>query len=183
MIKGEGKWSTKLYQILSSGSPPVNHLDVSGRQWCNTVYFRRLGAHSHEPNFETQDPENSTHGSTQELCRSETMLDLILPISVHLQGFGLGDPGIMTASTVAFLWRKTKTSKKTTQIQNMKGHPAAASPISLYYNADRQLESFPQQPLSQCINVHYCERPDLKRFLFDCKRVKHCGSCLRSKEA
>ncbi|KAI3449206.1 hypothetical protein Pfo_005871 [Paulownia fortunei] len=87
--------------------------------------------------------------------------------------------GIVIAATAAFLWNKSKNARETTQIQNMEGATPVASPNSWYYNADRELESLPQQSLSQSINVHYGERPDLKRFLFERKEssvgVLVCG--------
>ncbi|XP_073127776.1 ferric reduction oxidase 2-like isoform X1 [Henckelia pumila] len=87
--------------------------------------------------------------------------------------------GIVIASTAAFLWNKSRNSKETMQIQNMEGATPVASPNALYYNADRELESLPQQSISQCINVHYGERPDIKRFLFERKEssvgVLVCG--------
>ncbi|KAG8391862.1 hypothetical protein BUALT_Bualt01G0231100 [Buddleja alternifolia] len=84
--------------------------------------------------------------------------------------------GIVIAATAAFLLNK---SKNATQIQNMEGATPQASPNSQYYNADRELESLPHESLSQSINVHYGERPDLKRFLFERKEssvgVLVCG--------
>lgn len=70
--------------------------------------------------------------------------------------------GVVIAATTAFLWNKSENAKENTQIQNMEGATPVASPSSWYYNADRELESFPQQSLSQSNNVHYGERPDLK---------------------
>lgn len=70
--------------------------------------------------------------------------------------------GIVIASTTAFLWNKGQSSKETKQIQNMEGATPTSSPNSWVYNADRELESLPQQSLMQSINVHYGERPDLK---------------------
>ncbi|KAK6162288.1 hypothetical protein DH2020_002129 [Rehmannia glutinosa] len=87
--------------------------------------------------------------------------------------------GIVVAATVAFLWNKSTNAKENTQIQNMEGATPQASPNSWFYNADRELESLPQQSLSQSINVHYGERPHLKRYLFERKEssvgVLVCG--------
>lgn len=69
--------------------------------------------------------------------------------------------GIVVAATAAFLWNKGQNGRDTTQIRNMEGATPASSPESLCYNADREMESFPQQSLAECINVHYGERPDL----------------------
>ncbi|KAL7083211.1 hypothetical protein ACP275_14G147600 [Erythranthe tilingii] len=86
---------------------------------------------------------------------------------------------VATTSTAAFLWNKSEKSKETTQIQSMEGATPAASPSSWYYNADRELESLPHESISKSINLHYGERPDLKRFLFDRKEssvgVLVCG--------
>ncbi|KAL8554247.1 hypothetical protein ACS0TY_002448 [Phlomoides rotata] len=87
--------------------------------------------------------------------------------------------GIVVTSSTVFLWTKTENTKETTQIQNMEGATPVVSPNSLCYNADRELESLPQQLITQSINVHYGERPDLKRFLFEVKEasvgVMVCG--------
>ncbi|KAL7139600.1 hypothetical protein ABFS83_09G063500 [Erythranthe nasuta] len=88
--------------------------------------------------------------------------------------------GIFIAATSAFLTTKSRNSReKTTQIQHMEGATPHASPNSLFYNADRELESLPQQSISQLINLHYGERPDLKKVLFEQKEsnvgVLVCG--------
>lgn len=70
--------------------------------------------------------------------------------------------GIVITSSAVFLWTKSANAKETTQIQNMEGATPIVSPNSCYYNADRELESLPQESLAQSINVHYGERPDLK---------------------
>ncbi|CAH1447895.1 unnamed protein product [Lactuca virosa] len=61
----------------------------------------------------------------------------------------------------------------------MEGATPVASPNSLFYNTERELESLPQQSLIQSINVHYGERPNLKRMLFKQKEssvgVLVCG--------
>nr|BAV57586.1 probable ferric reductase oxidase [Olea europaea] len=86
---------------------------------------------------------------------------------------------IIITATTAFLWNKSKNAKESTQIQNMEGASPTASPNSLIYNADRELESSPQQAFLQTVNVHYGERPDLKRILFERKEssvgVLVCG--------
>ncbi|XP_073023033.1 ferric reduction oxidase 2-like [Primulina eburnea] len=285
MIKGEGKWSKKLYQILSSGSPPIDRLDVSveGPYGPASTNFLRhdllvmVSGGSGITPFISIIRELIHKSQTMKLKTPEillitafknsadlTMLELILPISGAPSRFSdlgiqveayvtrekqptiqetkgvrtvwfkpnpsdapitpiLGQNnwlclgaiiassfiiyliligiltrfyiypidhnsnkifssssrtvlhilficfGIITASTAAFLWNKTRNSKETTQIQNMEGATPKASPNSLFYNADRELESLPQQSLSQSINVHYGERPDLKRFLLERK--------------
>ncbi|CAM8888746.1 unnamed protein product [Rhodiola kirilowii] len=76
---------------------------------------------------------------------------------------------VITASG-AFLWNKRNAARESNQIQNMDGPSPAGSPASGWaYNADREMESLPQQSLDQCTNVHFGERPDLKRLLFEVK--------------
>ncbi|KAL3810531.1 hypothetical protein ACJIZ3_000689 [Penstemon smallii] len=79
--------------------------------------------------------------------------------------------GVVITSTAAFLWNKSTNAKESTQIQNMEGATPMASPNSWFYNADRELEGLPQQSLSESINVHYGQRPDLKRILFEIKEA------------
>lgn len=74
----------------------------------------------------------------------------------------------MTASS-AVLWNKKQNARDVKQIQNVEGSTPAGSPQSWLYKADRELESVPHQTLFQAINVHYGERPDLKKILFECK--------------
>ncbi|KAL7137637.1 hypothetical protein ABFS83_10G107000 [Erythranthe nasuta] len=88
--------------------------------------------------------------------------------------------GVFIAATSAFLMNKNKNAKeKNIQIQNMEGPTPQASPNSAFYNAGRELESLPQQSISQSVNLHYGERPDLKKFLFERKEssvgVLVCG--------
>ncbi|KAK6141035.1 hypothetical protein DH2020_025216 [Rehmannia glutinosa] len=87
--------------------------------------------------------------------------------------------GIVVTATIGFLWNKNSNAREVNQIQNMEGATPVGSPNSWYYNADRELESLPQQAFSQTVNVHYGERPDLKRFLFERKEssvgVLVCG--------
>ncbi|GFS38806.1 ferric reduction oxidase 2 [Actinidia rufa] len=86
---------------------------------------------------------------------------------------------IIVAATTAFYWNKKQGAWETNQVQNMEGATPVASPSSWVYNADREMESFPQQSLVQSTNVHYGERPDLKRILFERKEssigVLVCG--------
>ncbi|XP_068314564.1 ferric reduction oxidase 2-like isoform X1 [Pyrus communis] len=72
-----------------------------------------------------------------------------------------------TASGVV-LWNKKKNATENKQIQNMEGPSRMGTPQSLFYNAGRELESLPQQSLAQATNVHYGERPDLKKLIFEC---------------
>ncbi|KAL3536792.1 hypothetical protein ACH5RR_000158 [Cinchona calisaya] len=86
---------------------------------------------------------------------------------------------IIIAATTAFLWNNKQNAMESKQIQNMEGATPVASPNSWFYNADRELESLPQQTLVLSTNVHYGERPDLKKILFERKEssvgVLVCG--------
>ncbi|KAF3441537.1 hypothetical protein FNV43_RR15451 [Rhamnella rubrinervis] len=69
----------------------------------------------------------------------------------------------LTASIVV-LWNKKQNATEASQIQNIDGSlTPRGSPESLFINADRELENLPQQSLVQATNVHYGQRPDLKR--------------------
>ncbi|KAL6124158.1 hypothetical protein ACLB2K_076673 [Fragaria x ananassa] len=71
-----------------------------------------------------------------------------------------------TASAVV-LWSKRSNDKELKQVQHMEASsPSRGSEV---YNTERELESLPQQSLLQATNVHYGQRPDLKRILFECK--------------
>ncbi|KAL3622150.1 hypothetical protein CASFOL_033561 [Castilleja foliolosa] len=71
--------------------------------------------------------------------------------------------GIVIAGTIGFVWNKRKNAGENIQIRSMEGATTPqASPGSSFYNADREMESLPQQSLSESIIVHYGERPDLK---------------------
>ncbi|KAJ7951174.1 Ferric reduction oxidase [Quillaja saponaria] len=74
----------------------------------------------------------------------------------------------MTASAAVF-WNKKHNAIEAKQIQNMEGSTPTVSPNSMIYNADKELESLPQQSLVQATNVHYGGRPDLRRILSDCR--------------
>ncbi|XP_071725101.1 ferric reduction oxidase 2-like [Rutidosis leptorrhynchoides] len=70
----------------------------------------------------------------------------------------------VTASS-AVLWNKKHNSK---QIQNLEVVTPQGSPAgSLSCNAERELESLPQQSIVQATNVHYGERPNLKKIIAD----------------
>ncbi|KAL5567938.1 hypothetical protein UlMin_024513 [Ulmus minor] len=77
---------------------------------------------------------------------------------------------IFIVSSVVFLWCKRKNSMDGMQIQHVEGPTPTTSPASLsYVGADRELESLPHQSLAQSIKVHFGERPNLKKILFDSK--------------
>ncbi|GAA0139402.1 oxidase [Lithospermum erythrorhizon] len=76
---------------------------------------------------------------------------------------------VMITCTAVFLWNKMGNAAENKQIQNMEGVTPTASPNSWFYNPERELESFPNQTLVQCTNVHYGQRPDLKKILLEIK--------------
>ncbi|KAI5647211.1 hypothetical protein M9H77_33216 [Catharanthus roseus] len=76
---------------------------------------------------------------------------------------------IFVTSTIAFLWNKKINAMESSQIQNLEGANSG------FYNGDRELESLPQQMVSQFTNVHYGERPNLKRILLECKESTSVG--------
>ncbi|KAK1560117.1 hypothetical protein Q3G72_022382 [Acer saccharum] len=77
---------------------------------------------------------------------------------------------IAATASLAVIWNKKQNAQEANQIQNVEVSTLTGSPLpSLFYNANRELESLPYQSLVQSTNVHYSERPDLKRMLFDLK--------------
>ncbi|XP_024176269.1 ferric reduction oxidase 2 isoform X1 [Rosa chinensis] len=73
---------------------------------------------------------------------------------------------IAATASAAMLWNKGSNAKELKQVQHIEASPPRGSEV---YNAERELESLPQQSLVQATNVHYGQRPDLKRILFECK--------------
>ncbi|KAA8533685.1 hypothetical protein F0562_031202 [Nyssa sinensis] len=71
---------------------------------------------------------------------------------------------IATTATAAFLWNKIHNAKEFTQIQNKDAPTRMTSPGPgpWFHNADRELESLPNQSFVQATKVHYGERPNLK---------------------
>lgn len=74
---------------------------------------------------------------------------------------------IAATASAAVLWNKRSNAKEAKQIQNIEGSSPTGTPNSEFYNADRELESLPQQSLVQATNVHYGQRPDLKSKSFN----------------
>ncbi|KAF5198308.1 Ferric reduction oxidase [Thalictrum thalictroides] len=72
----------------------------------------------------------------------------------------------MTASAVVFK-KKNRNAMEAKQIQVMDAPSPTTSPGSWFHNADRELESLPQQSLVKATNLHYGSRPDLKKILFE----------------
>ncbi|RWV98682.1 hypothetical protein GW17_00038453 [Ensete ventricosum] len=69
---------------------------------------------------------------------------------------------IMAAASAAVLWNKKGNSKEARQIQNIDALTPTTSPSSWFYNADRELESVPQESLVKATKVHFGGRPPLK---------------------
>ncbi|KAJ0110385.1 hypothetical protein Patl1_00488 [Pistacia atlantica] len=75
---------------------------------------------------------------------------------------------IVATTSAAVIWNKKQNTMEAKQIQSMEAATVGASPDSWFHN-DTELESLPHQSVVQATNMHYGERPDLKRMLFDCK--------------
>ncbi|XP_062000740.1 ferric reduction oxidase 2-like isoform X1 [Rosa rugosa] len=73
---------------------------------------------------------------------------------------------IAATASAAVLWNKRSNAKELKQVQHIEASSPRGSEV---YNVERELESLPQQSLVQATNVHYGQRPDLKRILFECK--------------
>lgn len=82
---------------------------------------------------------------------------------------------ISVTASAAFLWNKKQNGKEATKIQNMEGTTPTVSPASMTFNADRELESLPHQSVVEATNVHYGERPDLKRRILEHKDKSSVG--------
>ncbi|OMP00348.1 Ferric reductase, NAD binding protein [Corchorus olitorius] len=72
----------------------------------------------------------------------------------------------VTASAAVF-WNKRRFAMEANQIQHIEGQTPEGTPDLM--PSDRELESLPSQSLAEATNIHYGERPDLKRLLFECK--------------
>ncbi|KAE8719724.1 Ferric reduction oxidase 3 [Hibiscus syriacus] len=75
---------------------------------------------------------------------------------------------IATTATTTHLWNKKRNRKGMRQTQNV-DTPPTTSPTWCNNGGNRELESLPHQSLLQATKVHYGERPDLKRILFETK--------------
>ncbi|XP_022770466.1 ferric reduction oxidase 2-like [Durio zibethinus] len=65
---------------------------------------------------------------------------------------------IAATASAAVLWNKRWYAKEAKQIQSMVGQ-----------TPETELESLPHQSLAEATKIHYGERPDIKRMLFECK--------------
>jgi len=72
----------------------------------------------------------------------------------------------MTSSAAVLLNKKKYNVESSKQVQNVDVPSPTSSPSSF---ADREIESTPQESLVQCTNLHYGERPDLKKYLLETK--------------
>lgn len=75
---------------------------------------------------------------------------------------------IVIVASTAFVWNKRTNAKEAKQIKHLNRSAGEHSPDSGFYNAERELESLPHQSLVQATNLHFGERPDLKKMLFEC---------------
>ncbi|KAL5746396.1 hypothetical protein ACOSP7_027542 [Xanthoceras sorbifolium] len=78
---------------------------------------------------------------------------------------------VCMASSAVFLWRKKQINDmEGNQVQNLEVSMTMSSGSSWFCGeADRELESLPHQSLVQATKVHFGERPNLKKLLFDIK--------------
>ncbi|KAL1220746.1 Ferric reduction oxidase 2 [Cardamine amara subsp. amara] len=75
---------------------------------------------------------------------------------------------IMATASAAMLWNKKKYGNfDNKQVQNVDVPSPTSSPISWGFNSLREIESSPQESLVQCTNLHFGERPNLKKLLLD----------------
>ncbi|XP_072987086.1 ferric reduction oxidase 2-like [Typha latifolia] len=75
---------------------------------------------------------------------------------------------VAAAASAGFLWNKSGNySKEAKQIQSTDAPTPTTSPSSWFYNADRELESVPQESLVKATKVHFGGRPDLKKILLE----------------
>ncbi|XVE73829.1 hypothetical protein DITRI_Ditri11bG0150100 [Diplodiscus trichospermus] len=76
---------------------------------------------------------------------------------------------ITATASAAVFWNKRRYGREAKQIQIMDGQTPEGSPNLMPYNGDRELESLPHQSLAEVTKIHYGERPDLERMLYERK--------------
>ncbi|KAK4837714.1 hypothetical protein QYF36_007861 [Acer negundo] len=77
---------------------------------------------------------------------------------------------VFMVSSAVFLWRKNQDAMEGKQVQNLEVSTPGMSPGSWFCSeGDRELESHPNQSLVQATEVHFGDRPNLKKILFDIK--------------
>lgn len=86
---------------------------------------------------------------------------------------------IFVGTSIVMLWQKRLDRREGKQIQHVEVPTPMPSPGSWLGNEERELESLPHQSLVQATKVHFGERPNLKKILFECKEsdvgVLVCG--------
>ncbi|KFK30616.1 hypothetical protein AALP_AA6G004600 [Arabis alpina] len=101
----------------------------------------------------------------------------IYPIDLNKQKFNAASRSIlyllvlcvsiMMTSSAAVFWNKKKNNVESSkQVQNVDVPTPISSPSSWAY---REIESTPEESLVQCTNIHFGERPDLKKYLLETK--------------
>ncbi|KAK6140622.1 hypothetical protein DH2020_025622 [Rehmannia glutinosa] len=76
---------------------------------------------------------------------------------------------IVIAASGAFLWNKKQNAKEAKQIQDSEESVNSRSSNSSFGPDDIEMESLPLQSTIKSINVHYGQRPNLKRMLLEIK--------------
>ncbi|KAL7121424.1 hypothetical protein ACP275_02G180900 [Erythranthe tilingii] len=77
---------------------------------------------------------------------------------------------IVVAASGAFMWNKKQNAKEAKRIQDMEESATSrSSSDSSYGQEDIEMESVSLQATVKSINVHYAQRPDLKRILLEVK--------------
>ncbi|GMH17269.1 hypothetical protein Nepgr_019110 [Nepenthes gracilis] len=213
VVKAEGSWTRKLYEMVAFS--PADRLEVSieGPYGPTSTHFLRhdllvmvSGGSGITPFFSII--RELIYGKTTlkwkipkllVICAFKkssdlTMLDLLLPISdipsnlsdfdLHIEAYVTRERELRTEDLkpMRAVWFKPSASdlrfgsKKEIQLQrsklqtptkNLQQTPMSRE--SQFYNPNTELESLPHRSLVESTNVHYGERPDLKRLLFDCK--------------
>ncbi|PIN05823.1 Ferric reductase, NADH/NADPH oxidase [Handroanthus impetiginosus] len=79
---------------------------------------------------------------------------------------------IVIAASGAFLWNKKQNAMEEKQIQDMEELANKKTLNSLFDKDDVELESLPLEPVTKAINVHYGQRPNLKRILLEIRESK-----------
>ncbi|KAI4328822.1 hypothetical protein L6164_021148 [Bauhinia variegata] len=171
VIKSEGSWSQKLYQMLSSTSS-VDRLNVSVEGPygpASTNYLRpdlpTSGIPSDISNLQLQIEAYITRDREPKSDSSNIQARSIWfkPYATDSPISAIGSKQLALA-WCSVLWNKKHNAMEAKQIQNMASTPAT-SPASMIYNEDRELESLRQQSLVHVTNVHYGGRPNLKKML------------------
>ncbi|KAG8391861.1 hypothetical protein BUALT_Bualt01G0231000 [Buddleja alternifolia] len=76
---------------------------------------------------------------------------------------------IVITASVAFLWNKKENAKEAKQVEDLEESVTSISSNSSFDHDDGELESLPLESIIKSTNVHYGQRPNLKRILLDIK--------------